>query len=300
MILNAIDEVLFWKDIDKFKEFVNQNFKNFYPHDVAGWRKASDDFVRSIIPDKEEFINRLETYEKIGKPAWIAGRSESIDDIDTTQMIKAISVSSKITNGEQKAKQASVWQESCPSHSDFYTDHIFHMQSNHILELTIGAGGGTNAVMKKMTERDYYMGVDIDFICAKNADAYAKYYNVNGLGIAASLWNLPFDDCMFTSVCCCMGLNECREIPTILKEAYRVLKLGGKFVLRCIHNIRNTQSYKEFSKYGFSDEEVVHWLKQIRMYASSKNVEEILTDCGFKFCKRLMNEENGDILVFEK
>lgn len=300
MILNAIDEVLFWEDIDKFKEFVNQNFKKFYPHDFVGWCKASDDFVRSIIPDKEEFIRRLKKYEKIGKPVWITGRSESIDDIDTAKMIKAISVSSKITNGEQKAKQASAWQKLYPSHSDFYTDHIFHMQSNYILELTIGAGGGTNAVMRKMKEHDYYMGVDIDFICAKNADAYAKYYNVNGLGIAASLWKLPFDDCMFTSVCCCKGLNECREIPTILKEAYRVLKPGGKFVLRCVHNIRHTQSYRAFSKYSFSDEEVAYWLKQIRMYASSQNTEEILTDCGFKFCKRLISEESGNILVFEK
>ena len=300
MIFNAIDEVLFWEDIDVLKEFDKENWKKFYPHDFEGWRKVSNAFVRSIIPDKAEFIRRLEKYVEFGKPVWISGRNNSIDDIDTDQMLKAISVSSKTTNGEQKATRASQIQEKAQAHWDCYTDNIFHMQSNHILELTVGAGGGTNLVMKRMAENDYYLGVDIDFICAKNADALAKYYNVNGLGISASLWNLPFEDCMFTSVCCCKGLNECREIPTILKEAYRVLKPGGKFVVECIHNIRNTQSYRTFSGYSFSDEEVIYWLKELRMYAGSENTEEILTACGFKFCKRIIDEKFGYILVFEK
>lgn len=300
MIFNAIDEVLFWEDIDVLKEFDKENWKKFYPHDFKGWCKVSKAFFRSIIPDKAEFTRRLKKYEENGKPVWIAGRNNSIDDIDTDQMIKAISVSSKIANGEQKAAKALGIQEKRLSFLNIYADNIFHMPSNHILELTIGAGGGTNLVMKRMTENDYYMGVDIDFICAKNADALAKYYNVNGLGVATSLWNLPFEDSMFTSVCCAKGLNECREIPTILKEAYRVLKPGGKFVVECIHDIRNTQSYGAFSGYGFSEEEVVSWLKKLRMYAGSENTEEILTACGFKFCKRIIDENCGDILVFEK
>ena len=300
MVFNAIADVLFWEDIDTLKNFFEENWKNFYPHDFAGWRKISAEFMKSQIPDKAEFIRRLEKYAEVGKPVWISGRNNSIDDIDTDTMIKAITVSSKISNGEQKAAQASKLQEKHQLHRNIYIDNIFHLQSNHILELTIGAGGGTNRVMKRMTERDFYMGVDIDFICAKNADALAKYYNVNGLGIAASLWNLPFNDCMFTSVCCCHGLNECREIPTILKEAYRVLKPGGKFVIECTHNIRNTQSYRDFSIYNFSDEEMIYWLKQLRMYAGSQNVEEILAACGFKFCNRIIDVNLRDILVYEK
>lgn len=299
MIFNAIDEVLFWEDLDTLKEFDKENFKKFYPHDFKGWCKVSKEFMRSIIPDKAEFTRRLEKYAESGEPVWIAGRNNSIDDIDTEQMLKAIAYS-KAANGEQKATKANQIQEKYRASCDLYTDNVFHMQSNRILELTVGAGGGTTLVMKRMTENDYYMGVDIDFICAKNADAIAKYYNVNGLGIATSLWNLPFEDDMFTSVCCRKGLNECREIPTILKEAYRVLKPGGKFVVECIHNIRNTQSYRAFSSYGFSDEDVITWLKKLRMYAGSENTEELLTACGFKFCKRIIDENYGDILVFEK
>lgn len=299
MILNALDEVLFWDDIDVLKTFTKQNCDRFYPHDFENYHKNQESFFKSVIPNKAEFIRRLENYAKVGLPFWISGRNELSDDIDTNSMIKAISISSKIDNGEQKAKQASKWQENNPSFWKFYTDSILHQQENRILELTIGAGGGTNAVMREMTPHDYYMGVDMDFVCAKNADALAKYYNINGLGIATSLWKLPFEDCMFTSVFSNAGLEECREIPTIIEEAYRVLMPGGKIVLHCL-NTNKMQAYARFEQYGFSEEEMIYWAKQTRMYASAEGVEELSRAVGFKFYKRLMNEKLGSILVFEK
>ena len=299
MIMNALDEVLFWDDIETLITFTKQNSKKFYPHDFENYRKSQDSFFKSVIPDKAEFIRRLQCYAVFGKPIWISGRNELSDDIDADAMIKAISVSAKISNGEQKAKQASKWQENNPSFWNFYTDNILQLESNHILELTVGAGGGTNAVMKQMTDRDYYMGVDIDFVCAKNADALAKYYGINGLGIATSLWKLPFDDCMFTSVCSNAGLEECREIPTIIAEAYRVLKPGGKIVLHCV-NTRKMQSYERFEHYGFSEDEMIYWSKEVRMYTSAEGVEELLNDAGFNFYRRLVDEKLGSILVFEK
>ena len=299
MILNALDEVLFWDDIETLITFTKQNSERFYPHDFENYRKSQDSFFKSVIPDKAEFIRRLQHYAAVGKPIWIAGRNGLSDDIDEDTMIKAISVSSKISNGEQKAKRASKWQENNPSFWNFYTDNILQLESNRILELTVGAGGGTNAVMKQMTDRDYYMGVDIDFVCAKNADALAKYYGINGLGIATSLWKLPFDDCMFTSVCSNVGLEECREIPTIVAEAYRVLKPGGKIVLHCV-NTRKMQSYERFEHYGFSEDEMIYWSKEVRLYTSAAGIEELLTVVGFKFYSRLIDEKLGCILVFEK
>ena len=299
MILNALDEVLFWEDIETLKQFTKENSRKFYPHDYENYYKNAKKFFHTIIPSKAEFIRRLEKYADIGQPIWISGRNELSDDIDAEEMVKAISVSSKVSNGKEKAARASKWRENNPSFWNFYTDNILHQQGNKILELTVGAGGGTTAVMQKMTEQDYYMGVDIDFGCAKNADALAKYYNINGLGIATSLWKLPFDDCMFTSVCCNAGLEECREIPTIIKEAYRVLKPSGKIILHCV-NTNKIQSYPRFEEYGFSEEEMIFWLKQIRMFASIESLEELLTHYGFKFFKKMTDERLGNILVFEK
>lgn len=299
MILNALDEVLFWDDIDILQSFTKHNYERFYPHDMERYRQKQESFFQSLIPNRAEFIRRLEHYIKAGGPRWISGRNALSDDIDVASMIKAISISSKISNGEQKAREASKWQKRNPTFWKFYTDNILNQQENRILELTIGAGGGTNAVMREMTDRDYYMGVDIDFVCAKNADALAKYYNRNGLGVATSLWNLPFEDSMFTSVCSNAGLEECREIPSILEEAHRVLMPGGKIVLHCL-NANRAQAYERFEQYGFSEEERLYWSKKIRIYSSPEGVAELLHDVGFKAYKQMKNEKLGSILVFEK
>lgn len=299
MILNALDEVLFWDDIDSLKSITKQLDEKYYPHDYESFHKEYNCFFKSHIPDKAEFIRRMKHYADVGRPVWVSGRNESCDDIDADEMIKAISVSSKLENGESKAVRASKWLGNAPSFWNFYTQNILHLKENRILELTIGAGGGTNAVVKEMTDTDYYMGVDIDFVCAKNADALAKYYNVNGLGITSSLWRLPFVDCMFTSVCSNAGLEECREIPTILEEAYRVLLPQGRIVLHCL-NINKMQSYNRFEQYGFSKDEIIYWAKQIRLYASAEGIEELLKRIGFDFIKRIDDENLGSILVYEK
>ena len=116
---------------------------------------------------------------------------------------------------------------------------------------------------------------------------------------STSLWKLPFEDCMFTAVCCNAGLEECREIPTIIEEAYRVLMPGGKIVLHCL-NTNKMQAYARFEQYGFSEEEMIYWAKQIRMYTSAEGVEELLRAVGFKFYKRMADKKLGSILVFEK
>jgi len=299
MILNALDEILFWNDIDTLKAFIKQINAEYYPHDYENHRRHMELFFKSVIPNKTEFIRRLEKYAEKEHPFWISGRNQLSDDIDADEMIKAITVSSTVRNGERKAEQANQCLKNKPVFWNLYSDQILHLRENRILELTIGAGLGTNAVMKNMTDRDYYMGVDIDFVCAKNADALAKYYGANGLGIAASLWNLPFDDSMFTSVCSNAGLEECREIPTVLKEAIRVLTPGGKLVLHCL-NTNKVQSYARFAEYGFSEQEMMHWLKQVRMYASADNVKELLAGSGLKLHNRIQDVALGCVLVFEK
>ncbi len=160
-------------------------------------------------------------------------------------------------------------------------------------------GLGTSALMQKMSEKDLYMGVDIDFICAKQADALAKYHKANGLGIATSLWNMPFDDNTFSAVCSNNGLDECREVPTILKEAVRVLKPSGKLVLVC--RDKETSWYPQFKKYGFDNDETECWLNKVRLYAGADQIENLASDYGLRLkCKKEEKSYYGTILVFEK
>ncbi len=189
---------MYWEDIVQLKDFVSEITSRYYPHDPQSFYKEKEKFYSKTIPNKKEFCRRMEYYIRTGNPKWVSGRNELSDDISLADLKKAIRVSSKIENGQSKASTAERIINTDVAFWDIYSDNILYSLHNTVLELTIGAGLGTTAVMRKMKDSDLYVGVDIDFICAKNADSIAKHFNVNGLGIATSLWNLPFDDGIFT------------------------------------------------------------------------------------------------------
>ncbi len=299
MILNAMDEVLFWENIPLLCNFISQNAAKYFPHNPESFYKEKDAFFAKNIPDKNDFLRRLQHYAENGTPTWVSGRNQLSDNITLIDLQKAIKVSSTIENGKKKAAQAERIFANVPAFWNFYTENILHAPNNTVLELTIGAGCGTTAVMQNMKENDFYIGVDIDFTCAKNADALAKHFGVNGLGIATSLWNMPFDDEMFTCVCSNVGLEECREIPTILKEAIRVLASGGRLVLHCVH-AEKSPWYPYFAKYGFFTDQARDWLQALRLYAGIEQIEYLAKRCGLKAVKKYFDQVRGAVLVFEK
>lgn len=299
MILNALDEVLFWENIPLLKKFISQNAAKYFPHDPKSFYQEKDAFFAKNIPDKNAFLRRLRYYAENGAPTWVSGRNQLSDDITLADLQKAIQSSATVANGKKKALQAEKIFTNAPDFWNFYSDSILYAPSNIVLELTIGAGCGTAAVMRNMKENDFYMGVDIDFTCAKNADALAKHFGVNGLGISTSLWNMPFDDEMFTCVCSNAGLEECREIPTILKEAVRVLAPGGRLVLHCIHAEKSLW-YSYFTKYGFSMDEARNWLNALRLYAGIEQVVDLAETYGLTPVTKRLDDVRGDVLVFEK
>lgn len=299
VILNALDEVLYWDDISFLKNFICEIFSKYYPHDSKSYFEEKDYFYLRTIPDKKDFLRRMEYYVDNGKTKWISGRNELSDDISYEDLKRALLINCKSENGCRKAFQAERIISNDLEFWDTYANHILYAQQNTVLELTIGGGLGTTSVMRKMRDSDLYIGVDIDFNCAKNADAIARHFGVNGLGIATSLWNMPFDDQMFTTVCSNAGLEECREIPAIIKEAARVLVPGGRMVLHCI-NFEKSAFVPIFSKYGFSDEEIHYWLRKLRLYSDVEQVEDLASKCGLKMIDKKIDDAKGYILVLKK
>lgn len=299
MVLNALDEVLFWDNIPVLKDFINENTRKYYPHDFEKYYSEKNAFLMEHIPDKSAFESKLLTYIKDGSPIWISGRNGLSDDIGASALRKAIRVSSRTENGRKKANTASEWQKRNPLFWQFYSENVLYRDCNCVLELTIGAGGGTNAVMSCMSEQDDYIGVDMDFVCAKNADALAKHYQVNGLGMATSLWNLPFEGGMFTSVCCNAGLEECREILTILSEAVRVLAPNGRIIIHCLRE-EKVLWYSYFEEYGFTMREAQDWLRKVRLFSDIEQVKELLAANGLTLIEQVEDAVLGYIIVFEK
>ena len=276
MEMGEFKEILFWKDIPVILEnerCLRERFRpDLIPENRPLYDRAVADFIREQIPTKEEFYKRMEDYERDGEPVWVSGRNPTCDDLSMPQLRKA---HRNLFRGAERVATVTQARKTWAKHLDFYVGAILNDASNTILELTIGAGFGTAAVVEKMRPDDFYTGVDIDLKCVKNAEGILKYCGKAGVALATSLWNLPFDDGTFSVVCSHLGIDECREIPTILAEAVRVLSPGGKIVLACSNTgLHRTRGY--FDAYAIDEKEALECLRRVRHYADSLQIDAIM------------------------
>ena len=283
MVNNEWDDILFWENYKPCYEML-QELERKYGGDPANWESWHREhcaFYKQTIPNKEEFIRRFQYYELHGKPPWIEGHHRTMNELTREELLDSFRHVTK-ENGafhvevSEKARQGWAARHLAP-----YAKKVCSATSEEhkIMEMTVGAGVGTNAIVRSMTDKMFYAGVDIDFICAKNADAIGRYYEKNAIGICASLWNLPFSDNLFDVVCSHFGFDECREIPTILKEAIRVLKPGGKFVSVSRHNAW-LRRHEIFESYDIGENEALELMRKVRLYADFEQFDALAIEAG--------------------
>ncbi len=251
------------------------------PANYESWHRDHYDFYKQTIPNKEEFIRRFRYYELHGKPHWIEGHHRTMNELTRQELMDSFRHVTK-ENGEycvevsEKARLG--WAE---EHLAPYAEKVCAATSEEhkIMEMTVGCGVGTNAIVRSMTDKMFYTGVDIDFVCAKNADAIGRYYGKNAIGICASLWNLPFSDNLFDVVCSHFGFDECREIPTILKEAVRVLKSGGRLITVSRHNAW-LRRHEIFESYDIDEKEALELMRKARLYTDFEQFDALAGEAG--------------------
>lgn len=285
MVGNEWDDILYWEDYESFGRFMCELDLKYDLGNSAEYEKRNaerDAFYRQTIPTKEEFIRRFEQYARYGKAHWVMGHHRLVNEVTEEELTKAYRFASEehgVTMIEMTEKARLGW---AAKHLTYYADKVCNAPSkpHRIMEMTVGAGVGTNAIVRSMTNDMYYAGVDIDFVCAKNADAIGRVYRKNALGVCASLWHLPFADEVFDVVCSHFGLDECREIPTILDEAMRVLKAGGKLVLVSRHSAW-LRRHEIFEKYGINEAQALDLMRKARLYADFEQLDALATERGF-------------------
>ncbi len=295
MVGNEWDDVLYWEDYEPFAQFIcdlDRKYDCKNPLEYEQWCQERDAFYRRTIPTKEDFVRRFERYARHGKPHWINGHHKLINELTEEDLLQSYRFASDENGVERVAVAEKARCGWASEHLPYYVEKVCAVTAkpHYMMEMTVGAGVGTNAIVRSMTDDMVYVGVDIDFICAKNADVIGRYYNKNALGVCASLWHLPFADGMFDVVCSHFGLDECREIGSILDEATRVLKPGGKLVLVSRHNgwLRRRVI---FEKYGIGEKEALDLMRLVRLYADFEQLDTLVTEQGFR---------NIDYVPFEK
>ena len=278
-----MNEILFWDDISSYLDFTKNLETKLNPNKVVEDRQRWSDemaaFILRNIPTKQAFLDRIAEYEQNGSPVTVISRNPCCWDMSLENLKRAY------RNARHRGKERADIVERAivnwaGNYVDFYVGHILKQPTEDILEMTVGAGFGTASVVRSMRENDFYTGVDIDFNCAKNADGILRFYDKAGCGIATSLWNLPFDDETFSVVCSHLGLDECREVPAILKEASRVLKPNGQMVLAC-NNTKYRRLKRCFDLYGFTEAEATECIKRVRMYVDHAHLSEEMHRFGF-------------------
>lgn len=293
MVNGECSDVLFWEDYESFQCFMQELDRKYDTdcyhkegipvpkHLYDSFDKEKDDYYNQVISNKEEFIRRFKHYELYGKPYWIEGKNKYVNELDDKAFLNTFHYISE-KNGaylvEISEKARLGW---AAQHLKHYAKKVCSETNKEqkIMEMTVGSGVGTNAIVRSMTDKMFYMGVDIDFLCAKNADAIGRYYSKNAIGICTSLWNLPFSDNMFDVLCSHFGFDECREIPTILKEAVRVLKPGGRFISVSRHNIW-IRRHEIFEKYDISEKEALNMMRKARLYTDLDYFDTLACEAG--------------------
>ena len=153
MILSALDEVLFWQDLDLVIQKVQELLAKFYPHDPAQYFAEKDKFYQESIDSKAEFCRRLALYRDQGSTEWVASRTRYMDDLSAADLEKACQNATREEAAARVARMKSGIDKKWAALFDYYTSAILIGPANQVLELTIGAGGGTHVLMEKWAKR---------------------------------------------------------------------------------------------------------------------------------------------------
>lgn len=295
MVGNELNDILYWEDYEMFAQFISnleQKYDCENPLEYQQWNQEMDTFYCRTIPTKKDFVKRFKRYTLLGKPQWINGHHKLINELTSRDLLKSYRFATDKNGAERVAIAEKARISWASQHLPYYADKVCAVTNKPhlIMEMTVGAGVGTNAIVRSMTSETYYVGVDIDFVCAKNADVIGRFYHKNALGMCASLWHLPFANDTFDVVCSHFGLDECREISTILDEASRVLKAGGKLVLVSRHNAW-LRHHAILEKYDIGKSETLELMRQVRLYADFEQLDYLVTERGFS---------KTDYIPFEK
>ncbi|AKG54226.1 2-heptaprenyl-1,4-naphthoquinone methyltransferase [Dehalogenimonas sp. WBC-2] len=106
--------------------------------------------------------------------------------------------------------------------------------TDRVLDICCGTGS-TTAIIAPETDQGHVTGVDLspDMLAVARKKVTATWVSFQNASVDA----LPFSDKSFDHVICSYGLHEIPEKirMTAIKEAFRVLKSGGKFLVLDYH-----------------------------------------------------------------
>lgn len=282
-------EIIFWEHTDA----ITKIYEEIKSGNVVDWNELYLKYIKEIHGTKENILNAFNSYKQKETDIWITGdKSGNI----TKSQIKEFKKFNKKSIGEKRTitkinGTGSIWDR-----YRYFGELVCKEQTDKILELATGAGGGTASVALYMPKDCNLYTVDIGFGCLGNAFGIEKYQKKNIIPVCANFWYLPFKDNSFNTVCTACGLDESRELIETLKEVSRVLADNGRFVVISRNNAFMRQ-HRILAPFGFTEKETIEILKDCRMYSDLNSLDEMCDSLGMKLISRKEFRDNENIAL---
>jgi demethylmenaquinone methyltransferase/2-methoxy-6-polyprenyl-1,4-benzoquinol methylase len=182
-----------------------------------------------------------------------------------------------------------------------FVDHIQNFQGKF---LDVASGSGDIAL--KIIQRAQTLNINVDITLSdinesmlnKARDKLLNHGYLQNISYKiANAEELPFQDASFDYYTIAFGLRNCSDFSKVLKEAYRVLKPGGKFLCLefsqvdniCLKQMYQLYSNKIIPKLGewiTDDREAYKYLvESIALFPNQEALKSLIKDSGFEIAK---------------
>ena len=280
-------EIIFWE----YPEAITKIYNEINSGNVADWNEIYIKYIKKILGTKEKILKAFHSYKQKETDIWIKG--DKSGNVTKTQIKKFKKFAHKSTGKDRTITKikgtASLWER-----YRYFGKFVCKEQTDRILELATGAGGGTASVALYMPKECELYTVDIGFDCLGNAVGIGKYQKKRIVPVCANFWYLPFKDKSFKTICTVNGLDESREMPETLKEVSRLLADNGRFVVTSRNNAFMRQ-HRILEPFGFTEKETLEILKDCRMYSDLNNLDEICDSLGMTLMSRKEFRDNENV-----
>lgn len=280
-------EIIFWEH----SNIITKIYEEIESDNVADRNEIYIKYINEIHGTKENILKAFDSYKQKETDIWITGdKSGNV----TKNQIKDFKKFSKKSIGKKRTITKIKGEGPLWDRYRYFGKLVCKEQTDRILELATGAGGGTASVALYMPKDCELYTVDIGFDCLGNAFGIGKYQKKKIIPVCANFWYLPFKDKSFKTICTVCGLDESREIIETLKEVSRVLADNGRFVVISRNNAFMRQ-YRILEPFGFTEKETLKILKDCRMYSDLNNLDEICNNLGMKLISRKEYRDNENV-----
>ncbi|MCL2301262.1 MAG: class I SAM-dependent methyltransferase [Firmicutes bacterium] len=293
-----LEDVLFFRSRKAYAQF-KEALDAKYHGDDAAYTAAQQAYLQEQIGSREGFYARIGDYELNG----------GVDVIEFVPLrredLRDFMEYSTAENGKRRCEMAENIANGWAVHLREYGRAVNYAEGLAILELGSGAGMGAWAVASQLRPGSTLISTDFDPMCIRNADGIAKHLGIQErvAGLLANFWRLPFADESLDAVCTHYALDEARENPSILAEAARVLRPGGRFILTARVNPWDRQR-KFLEPFGIAREECGALLRRVRLQCGPAGLIEWAAQAGLALLDRTDYTPGGShartVLQFQK